>query len=98
MLIIEYAPEQDTVLVSDSKIESFLFEQLDKGPIKIVTVSQISIIYVLRKLIAEKKIDSDNICIIVDGNIHSINTTGRFNVYPKGYDLFDTCLDAILSG
>ena len=98
MLIIEYAPEQDTVLVSDSKIESFLFEQLDKGPIKIVTVSQISIIYVLRKLIAEKKINSDDICIIVDGNIHSINPTGRFNVYPKGYDLFDKCLDAILSG
>ena len=49
MLIIEYAPEQDTVLVSDSKIESFLFEQLDKGSIE-VTISQISIIYVLRKL------------------------------------------------
>lgn len=97
MLIIEYAPEQDTVLISDSKIESFLFEQLDKGSIE-VTISQISIIYVLRKLIAEKKIDSNNICIIVDGNIHSINPTGRFNVYPKGYDLFDTCLDAILSG
>ena len=98
MLIIEYAPEQDTVLVSDSKIESFLFEQLDKGPIKIVTVSQISIIYVLRKLIAEKKINSNDICIIIDGNIHSINPTGRFNVYPKGYDLFDKCLDTILSG
>ena len=97
MLIIDYATEQDTVLVSDSKIESFLFEQLDKGSIQ-VTVSQISIIYVLRKLIAEKKINSDYICIIVDGNIHSINSTGRFNVYPKGYDLFDTCLDAILSG
>ena len=97
MLIIEYAPEQDTVLVSDSKIESFLFEQLDKGSIE-VTISQISIIYVLRKLIDENKIDSNNICIIVDGNIHSINPTGRFNVYPKGYDLFDTCLDAILSG
>lgn len=97
MLIIKYDPEQDTVLISDSKIESFLFEQLDKGSIE-VTVSQISIIYVLRKLIAEKKIDSNVICIIVDGNIHSINPTGRFNVYPKGYDLFDTCLDAILSG
>ena len=97
MLIIDYAPEQDTVLVSDSKIESFLFEQLDKGPIE-VTVSQISIIYVLRKLIAEKKINSNDIRIVVDGNIHSINLTGRFNVYPKGYDLFDTCLDAILSG
>ena len=77
MLIIEYAPEQDTVLVSDSKIESFLFEQLDKGPIE-VTISQISIIYVLRKLIAEKKINSNDIRIVVDGNIHSINPTGRF--------------------
>lgn len=97
MLIIDYAPEQDTVLISDSKIESFLFEQLDKGSIE-VTISQISIIYVLRKLIAEKKINSNDICIIIDGNIHSINPTGRFNVYPKGYDLFDKCLDAILSG
>ena len=97
MLIIEYVPEQDTVLISDSKIESFLFEQLDKGPIE-VTVSQISIIYVLRKLIAEKKINSDYICIIVDGNIHSINPTGRFNVYPREFDLFGTCLDAIFSG
>ena len=97
MLIIEYTPEQDTVLVSDSKIESFLFEQLNKGPIE-VTISQISIIYVLRKLIAEKKIDSNVICSVVDGNIHSIKPTGRFNVYPKGYDLFDTCLDALLSG
>lgn len=86
MLIIEYEPEQDTVLISDSKIESFLFEQLDKGSIE-VTISQISIIYVLRKLIAEKKINSNDICIIIDGNIHSINPTGRFNVYPKGYRL-----------
>ena len=85
------------MLISDSKIESFLFEQLDKGSIE-VTISQISIIYVLRKLIAEKKINSNDICIIIDGNIHSINPTGRFNVYPKGYDLFDKCLDAILSG
>lgn len=100
MLTLNYSPDikADTVLLGDSQIDEYLIgkstEDLE------INISQISIVYVLRKLIALNKIDHKSVRIkTVDDNIHHLTSAGRFtDQYPSALacDLFDTCLDAIL--
>lgn len=98
MLTIKYLPTQtdDTVLLADAEIDDFLICASEKD--MEITVSQVSILYVLRKLVALNKINFENVCVNIDETIHTISKHGRFNShYPIQDDLFDVCLDAILS-
>lgn len=88
--------DKPTKLYSDYKIEEFLLS-LDYTKDKTITISQISIIYTLRKLVAEKKIDSNTISIFYNNYHYTVDSTGRFKEYPMHNDLFDQALDAILS-
>lgn len=93
MLTIKY---KSKILLSDKEIENFLLKHIKLG-CKKLTISQISIIYVLRKLIATGKIKNTDVLILLNGNLHAMTTTGRFVSYPVVDDLFDECLDAVLN-
>ena len=97
MLVLNYNSKNtdNSVLIGDANIEGYLLASV-KLPFT-VNISQISIIYVLRKLIAQKKINPTDVSVSVDGIIYPINESGRFDNYPPGNDLFDDCLDAILN-
>lgn len=96
MLVLNYNSKStdNSVLVGDSDIEEYLLASV-KLPFT-VNISQISIIYVLRKLIAQKKINPIDVSVSVDGIVYAINESGRFDYYPPADDLFDDCLHAIL--
>jgi len=95
MLIIKYNPNNTkSILLNDGYIEKFLLNSINT--LNFLNISQISIIYVLRKLVAQKKIKASDIIIRIKKVDYTLNNTGRFNSYPEDSDLFDDCLDAIL--
>lgn len=95
MIVFTYL-NKSSKLYSDYKIEEFLLS-LDYTKDKTIAISQISIVYVLRRLVAEKKIDPNTISIFYNDYHHTVDSTGRFKEYPVSNDLFDQALDAILS-
>ena len=50
----------------------------------------------LRRLIAENKINCDSYSLYIYDIYYPINSSGRFKTYPPYNDLFDQPLDTIL--
>ena len=98
MLTLNYKSHhsKNLTLLSDQKIEQYLLDSVKSS--RTINISQISIVYVLRKLIAEGSIKHSDVNVLVDNTYYTINKAGRFNTYPPLDDLFDKCLDAILKG
>lgn len=96
-LIINYSSKisAGAVLIGDSEIEDYLLTSVNLSTT--ININQISIIYVLRKLIAQKKINPNHVVVYIDEVVHTFNETGRFNNYNPFVDLFDESLDAILN-
>ena len=79
----------------DLKIASLL--SLNYNQTRTIPISQISIVYVLRKLIAEKKINNSDVMIEIDNQEYPLLPSGRFLNYPISNDLFDQALNSILA-
>lgn len=96
-MIINYSSKisAGAVLIGDSEIEDYLLTSVNLSTT--ININQISIIYVLRKLIAQKKINPNHVVVYIDEVVHTFNETGRFNNYNLFVDLFDESLDAILN-
>lgn len=98
MLTVNYKSHhsKNLILLTDRETEQYLLASIKLS--KTINISQISIIYVLRKLIAQNKINHSDVIVHIDGTHYTINSSGRFDTYPPITDLFDDCLDAILKG
>ena len=93
-------PPSNDLLVSDFDIEDFLLDHHFNSKTNLnytVDVYQISIIYVLRQLIAKNKINCEDVIVMYNDVVYNINHTGRFDKRFDYVDLFDKSLNAILS-
>lgn len=99
MLTLNYNSKSsnNSVLLGDADIEGYLLSSI-KLTSTSININQISIIYVLRKLIAQKRINPTDVSVSIENVVYVLNDSGRFVHYPPGDDLFDDCLNAILKG
>ena len=101
MVVIKYlkTPHKDLTLLSDFEIEDFLLSTFKNVKTRtVIFISQMSIIYVLRGLVAQGLINPFFLTLVFNDVEYYLLESGRFTgAYPECSDLFDKALDHILN-